>query len=256
VAALVGARIGGTEAHVLSAIEHGVHPPESFGRINHLPKKRLAAVMAGLRKRGLVDADGRFTDAGRETKRRIEALTDELAVPPYDASPPPSSTSWSPSSNPSPQRWWPRDPTDQASHGERDVRRAQALRHQQCTRDLRQVGWWPWTGTAGSSHGRESTPGPAGGGCVDMMWWYGNGISGWVMALMMIGNVLFWAVIILGGVALVRYLMGDRSTVATDARPTPEQLLAERFARGEIDEQEYRRRLDTLTHEYRARVEH
>jgi len=89
-----------------------------------------------------------------------------------------------------------------------------------------------------------------------MMWWYGNGISGWVMALMMIGNVLFWAVIILGGVALVRYLMGDRSTVATDARPTPEQLLAERFARGEIDEQEYRLRLDTLIHEYRARVEH
>ena len=80
-----------------------------------------------------------------------------------------------------------------------------------------------------------------------MMWWYGNGISGWGMALMMIGNVLFWAVIILGGVALVRYLMGDRSTVATDARPTPEQLLAERFARGDIEEEEYRRRLATLT---------
>ena len=35
-------------------------------------------------------------------------------------------------------------------------------------------------------------------------------------------------------------------------RPTPEELLAERFARGEIDEQEYRTRLDTLTHERRA----
>ena len=85
VAALVGARIGGTEAHVLSALEHGIHPPESFGRLHHLPKKRLAAVMAGLRERGLVDTDGRFTDAGRETKHRIEALTDELAAPPYDA---------------------------------------------------------------------------------------------------------------------------------------------------------------------------
>jgi hypothetical protein len=41
--------------------------------------------MAGLRERGLVDTDGRFTDAGRETKQRIEALTDELAAPPYDA---------------------------------------------------------------------------------------------------------------------------------------------------------------------------
>jgi hypothetical protein len=85
IAALVGARIGGTESHVLSALDMGIHPPESFGRIHHLPKARLAAVMAGLRERGLVDADGWFTDAGRETKRRIEALTDELAAPPYDA---------------------------------------------------------------------------------------------------------------------------------------------------------------------------
>jgi hypothetical protein len=85
IAALVGARIGGTEAHVLSALEMGIHPPESFGRVHHLPKERLAAVMAGLRERGLVDADGWFTDAGRETKQRIEALTDELAAPPYDA---------------------------------------------------------------------------------------------------------------------------------------------------------------------------
>jgi len=41
--------------------------------------------MDGLRERGLVDADGRFTDAGRETKQRIEALTDELAEAPYAA---------------------------------------------------------------------------------------------------------------------------------------------------------------------------
>ncbi|HEY0813958.1 MAG TPA: MarR family transcriptional regulator [Pseudonocardia sp.] len=85
VAALVGARIGGTEAHVLSALEMGIHPPESFGRIHHLPKERLAAVMDGLRERGLVDAEGWFTDAGRETKARIEALTDELAEAPYEA---------------------------------------------------------------------------------------------------------------------------------------------------------------------------
>ncbi|GHF16383.1 hypothetical protein GCM10017786_57830 [Amycolatopsis deserti] len=85
VAALVGARIGGTEAHVLSAVDMGIHPPETFGRIHHLPKARLAAVMDGLRERGLIDADGRFTDAGRETKHRIEALTDELAAPPYEA---------------------------------------------------------------------------------------------------------------------------------------------------------------------------
>ncbi len=85
IAALVGAGIGGTESHVLSALDLGIHPPESFGRIHHLAKKRLAEVMDGLRERGLVDAGGYFTDAGRETKQRIEDLTDELAGPPYDA---------------------------------------------------------------------------------------------------------------------------------------------------------------------------
>ncbi len=85
VTALVSARIGGTEAHVLNAIDAGIHPPESFGRIHHLPKARLARVMAGLRDRGILDEDGRFTDAGRATKDRIESLTDELAEAPYAA---------------------------------------------------------------------------------------------------------------------------------------------------------------------------
>jgi hypothetical protein len=58
--------------------------PEEFGRIHHLPKQQLAAVVDGLRDRGLVDAAGGFTDAGRDTRQRIEALTDELAAPAYD----------------------------------------------------------------------------------------------------------------------------------------------------------------------------
>jgi hypothetical protein len=84
IAALVGERIGGTEAHVLSALDMGIYPAESFGRIHHLPKARLAEVMDGLRDRGLLDAAGRFTDAGRAAKTRIEALTDALAEAPYD----------------------------------------------------------------------------------------------------------------------------------------------------------------------------
>jgi hypothetical protein len=56
---------------------------EEFGRL-HLPKAQLAAVVDGLRGRGLVDAAGGFTDAGRETRERIEDLTDELAAPAYD----------------------------------------------------------------------------------------------------------------------------------------------------------------------------
>jgi len=69
---------------VLSALASGIYPAESFGRIHHLPKARLAEVMQGLRHRGLLDASGRFTDAGRKTKGRIESLTDALAAAPYD----------------------------------------------------------------------------------------------------------------------------------------------------------------------------
>jgi putative membrane protein len=86
-----------------------------------------------------------------------------------------------------------------------------------------------------------------------MMWWYGNGMGGWGYALMMVSNVLFWSLIIFGVVAVVRYLArGDR---AAGPRLTPEQLLAERFARGEIDEEEYHQRLTTLRHGPRPRVE-
>jgi hypothetical protein len=81
-AALLAHGIGGTEAHVLLALSLGM-PAEKFGRIHHLPKARLAAVVDGLRDRGLVDAAGGFTDAGRATKQRVEALTDDLAAPAY-----------------------------------------------------------------------------------------------------------------------------------------------------------------------------
>jgi hypothetical protein len=84
VAALVTEGIGGTEAHVLSALAAGIYPAETFGRIHHLPKAQLTAVMDGLRARGLIDASGRFTDAGRECKKRIESRTDDLATAPYE----------------------------------------------------------------------------------------------------------------------------------------------------------------------------
>lgn len=82
-AVLVAHGIGGTEAHVLMALSLGMRA-EEFSRIHHLPKAQLAAVVDGLRDRGLVDAAGEFTEAGRETRKRIEALTDELAAPAYD----------------------------------------------------------------------------------------------------------------------------------------------------------------------------
>jgi hypothetical protein len=83
IAALVTHGIGGIESHVLMALSLGMKA-EEFGRVHHLPKAQLAAVVGGLRRRGLVDAAGGFTDTGRETKERIESLTDELAAPAYE----------------------------------------------------------------------------------------------------------------------------------------------------------------------------
>jgi putative membrane protein len=75
------------------------------------------------------------------------------------------------------------------------------------------------------------------------MMYYGGHMSGWGWFAMSVGTILFWAVVITGIVLLVRYI--NRTGQAPTAR-TPEQVLAERFARGEIDETEYQQRLATL----------
>lgn len=85
VAALMVAGIDRTECHVLLALGTGIHPAETFGRIHHLPQHYLASVMARLRERGILDATGHLTDAGREVRRGIEATTDALAEAPYAA---------------------------------------------------------------------------------------------------------------------------------------------------------------------------
>ncbi len=83
IVALVAEGVGGTEAHVLHALSQDI-PAEKFGRVHHLPSARLAAVVDGMRSRGLIEASGWLSDAGRETKERIESLTDDLAAPAYD----------------------------------------------------------------------------------------------------------------------------------------------------------------------------
>jgi hypothetical protein len=83
VAALVTEGIGGLESHALHAVSQGM-PAEKFGRIHHLPAATLADLADRMRARDLIDGVGRITDNGRETKNRIEALTDTLAAPAYD----------------------------------------------------------------------------------------------------------------------------------------------------------------------------
>jgi ABC-type transporter Mla subunit MlaD len=44
----------------------------------------LATMADRMRGRGFIDDTGQITNTGRETRERIEALTDELAAPAYD----------------------------------------------------------------------------------------------------------------------------------------------------------------------------
>ncbi len=78
------------------------------------------------------------------------------------------------------------------------------------------------------------------------MYWYGDHMSGWGWGLMTVSMLLFWGLAIAGVVLIVRHLRRDQRPASHPTGSAAEQLLAERFARGEIDEQEYRHRLDIL----------
>ncbi len=79
------------------------------------------------------------------------------------------------------------------------------------------------------------------------MFWYDHDVGGWGWFAMSAGMILFWAVLITFGVLLFRALSHPDTPPPPPAGPgAPEQLLAERFARGEIDEDEYQRRLGIL----------
>jgi hypothetical protein len=75
--------VGRLEAHVLFALDMGM-PAEKFGRIHHLPAAQLAAVIDGMRDRGLIGEDGWLSEQGCAVKQRVEALTDDLAAKPYE----------------------------------------------------------------------------------------------------------------------------------------------------------------------------
>jgi len=79
---------------------------------------------------------------------------------------------------------------------------------------------------------------PSGKEFTVMFWWSQQGDS-WSFALMSISMLLFWGLVILGVVVVVRYLAGGRHRSA-------DEVLAERLARGEIDEPEYRSRKAAL----------
>ncbi|WP_370647182.1 SHOCT domain-containing protein [Mycobacterium sp. IDR2000157661] len=87
------------------------------------------------------------------------------------------------------------------------------------------------------------------------MFWYGHDMGWWGYAGMGIGMVLFWTLVVVGIVALIRVSLGAKDSGSTASMPpqqhyrVPEEILADRFARGEIDEADYENRL-RLLHEH------
>ena len=78
-----------------------------------------------------------------------------------------------------------------------------------------------------------------------MMWWNdGLGWGGWIMMALTMG--IFWSLVVFAIVAIFRR---DGNAQPSDQRPAernPLQILDERFARGEIDADEYHARQEVL----------
>ena len=83
----------------------------------------------------------------------------------------------------------------------------------------------------------------------------GNGTWWWIP--MMIMMVAFWGGLLWIGVTLLKRSHNPQlhtpgapplaaASTATPAKPTAQEILAERLARGEIEPDDYRRRLDAL----------
>ncbi|MFD9123348.1 SHOCT domain-containing protein [Kitasatospora sp. NPDC059571] len=80
-----------------------------------------------------------------------------------------------------------------------------------------------------------------------MMDWH-DGMTGWGWFGMGLGMLLVIGLLVVAGAALFRAL--DRSPTgpppSPEGRRTAEETLADRFARGEIDEQDYHARMAAL----------
>ena len=78
---------------------------------------------------------------------------------------------------------------------------------------------------------------------------YGYGWDGgWLgMGVGMIGMLLFWVLIILGIVVLVKWLAGTQSSAAAPPAKGALDIVKERYARGEIDKEEFEQKKRDLS---------
>ena len=86
-----------------------------------------------------------------------------------------------------------------------------------------------------------------------MMFWYGSGWSFWQSAAMWIGMIAFWGLI---GWAIYAIVSTSRTRSArhVDADGDARVILDARFARGEIDEEAYRRARKVLVGDQSGRL--
>ena len=75
------------------------------------------------------------------------------------------------------------------------------------------------------------------------MMWNGFGMGGWGMVAMLVSSLVFWALLVGAAFLLYRAFRGDAKTAG---QPDAVQQLGERYAKGEIDDQEYQHRLTVL----------
>jgi len=74
----------------------------------------------------------------------------------------------------------------------------------------------------------------------------GYGMRGWGIVATAVTSIVFLAAIVAAVVLLTRYLNRSSPSTHPSSRDSAERLLAERYARGDIDEREYQQRLGVL----------
>lgn len=77
-----------------------------------------------------------------------------------------------------------------------------------------------------------------------MMFWNGGQWTFWQVALMWVGMIAFWGLLVWAVYYFISGALRDSRT--SDSSENAKRILDERLARGEIDSEQYRHLLDTM----------